>query len=468
MRARTLVISLVQILLCLSVVSVSQAQIASTVIRVGLPLPDDTSNANITNIRGTTQNQVGGIAFNVATGSGSRLWHQAANGAISLTSQSIVDDLEQGLFETSSFGLDNNGNFIYSANSDNPTASLTGLDGVWKNNSLILNELDAVPGLNKQFSTFNSRPQVTSNGKPYWTGGFSSIQGGSTLARALFFGEDAAILLRGGDNISGVDENLSDTGIGFNKRISEDGNHYIVEATLDVAEPINGLVVVDGTALSLGGSLLREGTQIPVTIGGQNSEAWDSFDFLGINDNGNFMLTGDTDGNTETDEFVANQNGILLREGDELNGLPLRDSIDAASMNQNGDIALLWDVEDQNEFGQTVEREVLILNNKIVLKEGDALDWNGDGIIDVADNDSILSDFRGLTGFDTIKVSPRDEDGNVVITFVGTASTLLGDTEAGFKLTACASDTENCGSGKAEEFCTAIKAQNNKIVVICL
>lgn len=102
------------------------------------------------------------------------------------------------------------------------------------------------------------------------------------------------------------------------------------------------------------------------------------------------------------------------------------------------------------------------------MKEGDAVDWNGDGRIDIADNDSVLTDFSSSVISKSLKVSPRDTQGNVVITFVGSASTSLGDTEAGFALTACASSTESCGGSAVEEFCTAIKAKNNKVAVICL
>ena len=48
--------------------------------------------------------------------------------------------------------------------------------GVWIGPMVVLNEEDPVATLPGQFSTFNSRPGITSDGIPYWVGGISTIQ----------------------------------------------------------------------------------------------------------------------------------------------------------------------------------------------------------------------------------------------------------------------------------------------------
>lgn len=99
-------------------------------------------------------------------------------------------------------------------------------------------------------------------------------------------------------------EVIKGSGIQFETRISEGGNRYITEVLLEANSDLDGLMVVSGVALSLGGSLLREGTLIPTAVDGQNSETWDNFDFYDVNHKGDFMITGNTNGNSRPTNFL--------------------------------------------------------------------------------------------------------------------------------------------------------------------
>lgn len=135
----------------------------------------------------------------------------------------------------------------------------------------------------------------------------------------------------------------------------------------------------------------REGTLVPVSVGRDGAENWDNFDFSGISEAGNYFVTGDTDGNTARDEFVFMNDNIILREGEQVSGLTLDGAIEGGSMNENGDWAIIWDVEQGGD-----NLEALIVNGEFLLLENDLADWNGDGTIDVADDGFAITNFTGI------------------------------------------------------------------------
>jgi hypothetical protein len=103
-------------------------------------------------------------------------------------------------------------------------------------------------------------------------------------------------------------------------------------------------VILDGATVSTAAGVIGEGLPIGALAGGLALENWASFDSFGINENGDWMMTGDTGGPTATDEFVAYNGKIVYREGMTLDGEVLTGSIGAAYMNEAGDIAFQWQV----------------------------------------------------------------------------------------------------------------------------
>jgi hypothetical protein len=144
---------------------------------------------------------------------------------------------------------------------------------------------------------------------------------------------------------------------------------------------------------------------VPASLGGLPNELWDNFDFQGINEAGDFFVTGDTTADVALDEFVSKNGEIILREGAvlDLGGSPatISGAIEGGYMNEHGDWAVTWDVEDG---AAAANIEVLICNGAIVLAEGDRVDWNGDGVIDVNDDNATLTDFTGIA---SVTVGPR-------------------------------------------------------------
>jgi hypothetical protein len=277
---------------------------------------------------------------------------------------------------------------------------------------------------------------VTADGHPHWVGGISTVQGGSSQNRVLFYGVALTPVLMGGDPIGGVSEPL-DTGSGnidFDYRFSPLGTHYLAPAKLDAPSTVDGIMVLNGDALMAGGGIVREGSPIPAAVGGLPGENWDNFDYVGVTEDLDYLFTGDTDGDTATDEFVVVSGQIELREGDLLDTdeglLPISGSIESGYMNAQADWAVVWDVNDA-----TGNVEALILNGKLILKEGDAVDLDGDG---VEEPGSILANFTGIAA---MEVGDRHDHNLVDIYFtadidVAGTSSSSDDIEAVFRLTA--------------------------------
>lgn len=231
-------------------------------------------------------------------------------------------------------GTGDTGEFVYSP-------SVDGEDSVWTQNGLLLRADDPAPGAPGQFSSFNSRPQMLPDGTAVWVGGLTNMAGGGTQARALFRAADTAtpvitIVLQSGDMVGGFPIDFP-SGIAFDYQFSDNGAHHIQRLLLDTGSTTNDDVVyVDGAVVA------RELSAVP---GGLPGENWDNFDQVSINNNGDYIFSGDTDGPTATDEFIAHNGVIVVREGDLLDGVTLTGAaVQAAAINDLGQAVFIISV----------------------------------------------------------------------------------------------------------------------------
>lgn len=413
--------------------SAVQAQVASALLQEDGPLPG-LPGETISSISNTAVNHVGGYAVTVntsGTATLSNVWGSATRTAGSvLRTEGTIGDFTQTSFE-SFFGLADDGKIHYGTTDTNNVTLETGLDSVYLSDEPVLREGDSIASVGGELSTFNSRPGVTGNGIPYWAGGFTSGFGGSTANRALFMGSPPTPLLMGGDFVTGVVEPVKMSTLDFDYRMSEAGSSYIIAAAVDASSSIDTVLIVDGAAVMIDGQIVREGSPVAAVAGGLSGENWANFDYLGINESGNWFATGDTSADTSMDEFVMKDGAIVLREGDMIDGYTISGAIEGGYMNADGDWAVIWDVD---TISGNVE--ALILNGSVVLLEGDAVDWNNDGVIDANDNSGNLANFTGVT---SLTVGDRLPNGDVDlyftadIDFLGTSST-TDDLEGYFRL----------------------------------
>ncbi len=403
--------------------STSSAQTASALLREGDTVPGDSSGWLINwgpGSKYSAQNGVGGFAFQVDTVNAAEtegvnhIWGNTTGGTGTiLRTAATFGDFEQQPESFREFGMSDAGSLGYRAKSNN-TNSGASVWGTWVDSSPILNAEDPISTLPGYFSTYNSGVGITRDGTPYWTGRYSTTQGGSATGIAIFYGTDLTVLLKSGDSIGGITETVtaSSTAIqNLNLRFSAAGTSYINRIRVDTGPDTSEYIMVsNGDAMLAGGSIIREGSSVPNSIGGLAGELYTGFSRFGITESGSYMINANTDAASTRDDIIIIDGEIILREGDEIDGLTLNGSIESAFLNEDGDWAAIWDVDSGAD-----NLEALIFNGNILLLEGDLVDWNNDGVINGSDQSGFLTDFnsstRGLT------LSDRDANGDVRLLF---------------------------------------------------
>jgi len=270
----------------------------------------------------------------------------------------------------STMGIGDGGEFIYSP-------SVNGEDSVWISQgggTTVFSADDVAPGLIGQFLSFASRPQMNADGTATWVSGFTNAMGGPTQGRVLYTydGVTATPLLASGDNIMGfiID---SPSGVDFDYDFSKDGSHHIQVLLMDTGSSLNdGFIYVDGALVAREGSPTGDG------------DNWGTLDAVSINDAGNYVFTGDTDGNVATDEFIAYNGAIVVREGDVLDGVQLTSSaaLQAVSINNGGQVAHLWTISGGDELLFLGVGPSLGTSSTLLARIGDLVDTDGDTFYD--------------------------------------------------------------------------------------
>ncbi|HEX4956146.1 MAG TPA: hypothetical protein VF017_22385 [Thermoanaerobaculia bacterium] len=279
----------------------------------------------------------------------------------------------------STMGVGDAGQFIYSP-------SVDGDDAVWTHNGLLLADGMQAPGFPAgTINTFNSRPQMRPSGQAYWVSGFNDAGGTTTLGRMLYTSSNAmpgtiTVVLRSDDLVGGIPIDRP-SGIGFDYAFSDDGSHHIHALLLDTGSTTNDdIVYVDGAMVA------REAS--PSGAG----DNWDNFDSVSINNAGDYLFSGDTDGATGTDEFIAYNSTIAVREGDVLDGQPLTStaSVQTLSLNSLGWAAHLWSIAGGTELlFFSCDAADLAATSVLVLATGDMVDLDGD-----TTGDATVTDFN--------------------------------------------------------------------------
>jgi len=410
-------------------------QVASGLIWEDSPIPG-LPGQTTTAINNSAVNKVGGYSFTVNGSDGtttfSHIWGNAAGGAGTvMRTEGTYGSLVQTSFE-SFFGMSNAGGLSYSAVGTG--GPVDGFDSVWLNDTPVAVEGLPHPSLPGQYWRFASRPGVTTDGVPYFVGGLTDTPGGSTQNYGLFYGTTGTPILLGGDVVPNLPQPLgTSSSISFDYRYSALGTNHFVEATMaNLSSTDDNAMVMNGAGLMLGGGLAQENQPVPAAIGGLPGELWDNFDYLGITESGQYLMTGDTSADSTMDEYILIDGQIAMREGEMVSGYTINGAIEGAFMNETGDWAAIWDVDTP---GGNVE--ALLYNGLLVLLEGDAVDWNGDGVIDENDNNGVLANFTGISSL----TLGEPHDGDLVdiyftadVDFYGTPSS-SDDLEAGFRFT---------------------------------
>ncbi|MHC4908387.1 MAG: hypothetical protein ACYTF9_01530 [Planctomycetota bacterium] len=282
---------------------------------------DAMSGSTVATLNAPFTNGNGQVSFVAALADSTRtVWFDT--GPLFNSAEALPDTLTGG---ESTHGASDAGGFIYSP-------SFNGEDSVYTSSGLLVRGDDPAPGLDGLFVTFASRPTMLPNGTAHWVGGWTDAPGGSTQGDVVYRAADpsdpssAVPLLVTGDMVDG----MVITDISFGYDFSDDGKQHIQEVTLAGSDA----VLVNGALFTRAGDPTGDG------------DNWDNFDSPCINGAGTTLFTGDTDGDTDSDEFLAIDGVIRLREGDMLDGRVLGSAVDAASINELGQIVFLWDTDE--------------------------------------------------------------------------------------------------------------------------
>jgi hypothetical protein len=340
----------------------------------------------VTSIGEPNVNHASGFAVGLSTSNGvttlSHFWGTPAFGGVPAVfrTEDTINNFVQNSFEAF-WGYSNTGEACYSPLGNNLNTGGTSLDAAWLDDVVLAEEDQPIPSLPGRVWRFASRPGVTGNGIPHWVGGMDDAMSGVDLGYGLFVGVGATPLLKSGDVPTGAGGPIDvASGIDFDYRMSALGTHSIVPINTSEATTIDNYMVVDGAVLTVGGptDLVQEGKPIPASAGGNAGELWSFFDFCGITESGEWFFTGDSAPSTIDDEIVVKNGQILYREGQTLDGEVLAGSIEDAHMNEWGHIAYIWDVVN----GVPATLEALYLDDRLLLKQGQAVDLDGDGVVE--------------------------------------------------------------------------------------
>jgi hypothetical protein len=428
------------LVLTILVAGLAQAQVPTMLVQEGAPLPN-APDYQVTTISTPDVNGAEGWSFTCTAVFGSETLSLAygtllgGEPGVIRTEQPFIDYIQDSW--ESFFGMADT-DVCYSPSCTRVADGEDGLDSVWFGDVIVAIEEEPYPHQDGWFWRFGSRPGVTRDGIPYFVGGITDVQGGSTQVRGLFYGIDGAPIVIGGMAIGGLPDPVSTntSAVGFDFRFSAYGTHYIAEVQTDTGDfNTDNHIVMDQAVVLAGGMPMSESGMVPEEIGGLPGESWDNWDYLGVTENGDWMVTGDTDAATDQDEFLVVNGQIILREGDLVDGMMLDGTIERAFLGEDGDWAAVWGVDID---GSTVD--VLLLNGEIVLMEGMPVDLDGDF---VPEDDTMVTD---LTGSAALVVSDRDAQNRARVYFTADVefpgagrqpveAPVLADEELGFDAT---------------------------------
>ncbi len=350
------------------------------VVREG-DLPPGGGGNPVTTLGSPFTDGVGNVGFTgaVDAGGSSDAFVWVDSGIVWRNSDALVNMLSGA---ESTMGVGDSGEFLYSP-------SVDGGDAVWSEGGLVLRGGDAAPGFPVgTLNVFNSRPTLLPGGAGYWIAGFDESGGGSD-GRVLYTSPsatagDVSVVLRSDDMVGGFTIDRP-SGVGFDYQISDDGSHHIHDLLMDTGSTADdGFLYVDGTLPA------RESTP---TGDGDN---WDNFDVVSINDSGDYIFSGDTDGATGSDEFLAYNGAIAVREGDVLDDIPLTSTaaVLAASIDNLGRAAHAWSFAGGEALFFACEAADLA-SSVALLATGDMVDVDGGGGADATVTDLNASNIIG-------------------------------------------------------------------------
>lgn len=300
------------------------------------------------------------------------IWGTLTPGAATLVREpGTLAGLEQVAF-ADGLGM-NDTSFAYAAMSVQSGGGAP-IETLWIDDTLVVAQNQLAPDGTGRFR-YVQRPTLTTGGAlAYFAGSAPTIS--APLASAGLY-RGTVPLYRSEDTVPSLGGPVSLLGVSFETDLSPSGSRSIAPLAFDTLITGDEGIAIDGTGLALEGVTLRTGNAVPASIGGRPGEAWTGFGIARINDSGAYLFGGETTAPFGQDDVLVQNGAITLREGDMVGGEVLIGGPRGADINANGDTVVVW-----RTGPAAVIRDALLFNGVLVLKEGDEVDWDGDGFDD--------------------------------------------------------------------------------------
>jgi MYXO-CTERM domain-containing protein len=302
------------------------------------------------------------------------------------------------------------GNFVYSPDAD-------GDDAIYTDQGLLAAAgQPAVGHPAPAVYGFHIAPSMTADGTVRWISGIDLDADGDVDGRTAYVSTDGTpatitALFSSGDILGGLTLDTTPGSIDNDYAVSEDGEHSIQLVETDGANDTDQWAYVDDTLV------FREGDATGFGTG------WENFDLVTINNQGEYLVSGDDDGPFGTDEMLSYFGDVAVREGDVVDGVTLGApaTLRFISITDLRQAVYAWGYQGPTGFRETVffacDATNLADAQAIVTTVDDGLDVDEDGgtdygLGDLAFGTPTASRAMGETQF--VYVPLQLEDGNTV------------------------------------------------------
>lgn len=386
--------------LAASLLLATGASAQTVLLREGDPSPDGAIGQVVSRPTFPAVNQSGGFGCSVSTqglaGNGRLIWGALSTGPGGLLRAPTTIGAATQTGFGDGFGLGAS-DVIYEASIDLSTGQ-TSVDSVWRGDTAVTVAGQPVTGVPGRVFRAMVDIGATESGQPHFYAILTDAPGGPLLERGIFLNN--LPVLMSGQSLPNVVQRVASVDIDY--AMAPSGLHHLLGANLEnFPSSEDGIIVLDGAGLELGGSLVRDSVTIPVSAGG-TGDAWDSFDLYAINSDGDFAFSGRTDASSNRG-FIAREGGIWIRQGDQIEGLTLRDRPLDIYVSPTGVLFHCWETEDEF-FNQG---SVMFVEDRVLIRDGDQVDWDGDGALDP---------WATLQGFSSSDIMAVNANGTVFFT----------------------------------------------------
>jgi len=329
------------------------------------------------------------------------------------------DHAEDGLDGAEgTLGVSDAAGFVYS-----PLAN--GIDSIWSHNGLVLSLGMTAPGF-PDGSTVEglNRPRMTPSGRAFWVSEVRSpllegMRRRETVSQVLYTTASPGVaeveaLLKSGDEVDGAVIAYVN-GLRLDYEVSDNAEHVIQAA--NIVDPERGrravpAIYVDGELPMRRGDKTKNGAQ-------------HDYDLVAINDHGQYLVSGETDGDSNGDHFLAyNGEPVLWESAETVDALLVPQAVvRGLSIDNRGRALHAWSTQGFGTEYLFFACDVSQLDESVTLLQSSSkVDFDGDGIGDASvlkfngGNGPILSLSEQSEAF--IEVELRYDDGTQLETIL--------------------------------------------------